>query len=72
MTELLTPGARARQWVTWHDHGNMALIQGKWRCTTCGHRLWICGIPPVPSRKLPPWTWHRELIDRYRAKHFWC
>lgn len=54
--------------VTWHSPVGMALVRGKWRCRGCGHRLTVNGIPPVESRRMPPWTWHLELIDRRRAR----
>lgn len=57
--------------VVWHQHGNPTLIRKKWRCTTCGHRLAKKGEVLRQSRSMPPWTWHREVIDRYRARHKW-
>lgn len=57
-------------YVTPHlDHdGSITLIRGKWRCTGCGHRLTVLGVPPIETRR-QPWRAPAELIDRYRAIH---
>lgn len=54
--------------VTTHRHGGVAMVRGKYRCTRCGHRLIVNGKLPRSTRSHPPWTWHRELIDRRKAR----
>jgi hypothetical protein len=38
------------------------------RCTDCGHRQPVNGVPPRQTRELPPWRWLPELRDRRRAR----
>jgi hypothetical protein len=38
------------------------------RCTGCGHRKAVDGVPPRATRTQPPWTWPGELIGRRRAR----
>lgn len=38
------------------------------RCGACGHRVPRNGVPPRPSRSLPPWTWPGELAGRKMAR----
>lgn len=55
--------------ITLHPHGGFAVnARGKWRCSSCGHRLTVDGIAPRATRWTPPWRWHLELIDREVAK----
>lgn len=68
MSEL-TAGYTTPRLITPHEHGGLArLIRRKWRCTVCGHRLTVMGIPPIETRKMPPRAWIPELIDRRRAR----
>lgn len=57
-------------YVTPHmDHASgIAVVGGKWRCTGCGRRLTVLGIAPVATRKLPPWFWPGEIVNRHRAR----
>lgn len=45
-----------------------ALVGVHWRCSFCGHRLTVNGVPPIETRKKPVWCWLPELIDRQRAR----
>lgn len=56
--------------VEYHkDHlGDIAEVHGEWRCTFCGHRLTVNGIPPRATRTMPPWRWMAELLGRYDAR----
>ena len=49
-------------------HGPAVLIHGKPRCSGCGHRQPVNGVPPRQTREQPPATWLAELLDRYRAR----
>ena len=54
--------------VALHKCGLPVMVRRRYRCGGCGHRLTVNGRAPVQTRRLPPWTWHLELIDRHRAK----
>jgi hypothetical protein len=38
------------------------------RSTTTGHRIPVDGRPPIPSRRLPWWSWLFEPVDRLHAR----
>ena len=38
------------------------------RCTGCGHRQPVDGVPPRETRTQPPWTWPAEFAGRWLAR----
>lgn len=45
------------------------MVGRNYRCGHCGHRLHTSLGRAIASRKMPFWTWHRELLDRRRARN---